>query len=402
MGAGRWLTESSSPTSSRCASSCPARRAARWGSRSGCCVPATGGRLRRGPDSRCPRRSRCCCSPTVRGRSAAPLGAGLLHGLKLVAVAIVAQAVWAWRARCAPTGRGHRLPCGRAAGAVRPAVGRPDRRNRAGWHRRVVAVPCASRRPQASASLVPVSRRARSARRCRASFCCCSDCRCSPPHVAGRRAVRRVLSLGRAGVRRRPRGVAAAARRGGDAGLGCRRHLPGRLRRRASRTGAAVHLRGLSGSGRRVAPARHRWRRAGAPRDLPAGDADPDRHVAVLGWLRRPAGAQAAMRGVNAAVVGLLGAALYEPGLDQLGLDAGRFRPGAGAFVLLVAWRAPPLVVVIRSAAEGPRCDSCSAGARLPTQRGRRPCVRGAARRLRPCAIIATSRAFLGPHVPTR
>ena len=30
-----------------------------------------------------------------------PAGTGLLHGLRLVAVAIVAQAVGAWRARCA-------------------------------------------------------------------------------------------------------------------------------------------------------------------------------------------------------------------------------------------------------------------------------------------------------------
>ena len=33
-----------------------------------------------------------------------PAGTGLLHGLKLVAVAIVAQAVWGWRARSALTG----------------------------------------------------------------------------------------------------------------------------------------------------------------------------------------------------------------------------------------------------------------------------------------------------------
>ena len=37
------------------------------------------------------------------GALSGPTGVGLLHGLKLVAVAIVAQAVWAWRARFAPT-----------------------------------------------------------------------------------------------------------------------------------------------------------------------------------------------------------------------------------------------------------------------------------------------------------
>ena len=39
-----------------------------------------------------------------------PLGTGLLHGLKLVAVAIVAQAVSAWRARYAPIGSAPRSP----------------------------------------------------------------------------------------------------------------------------------------------------------------------------------------------------------------------------------------------------------------------------------------------------
>ena len=37
---------------------------------------------------------RCSCFRLWRGALGGPLGAGLLHGLKLVAVAIVAQAVW--------------------------------------------------------------------------------------------------------------------------------------------------------------------------------------------------------------------------------------------------------------------------------------------------------------------
>lgn len=40
------------------------------------------------------------------GALGGPTGVGLLHGLKLVAVAIVAQAVWGWRGRYAPTGSG--------------------------------------------------------------------------------------------------------------------------------------------------------------------------------------------------------------------------------------------------------------------------------------------------------
>jgi chromate transporter len=69
--------------------------------------------------------------------------------------------------------------------------------------------------------------------------------------------------------------------------------------------------------------------------------------------LRMRVSAQAAMRGVNAAVVGLLGAALYNPlwTTSVKGpLDVALALIG---FVLLVAWRAPPLVVVLVSALGG-------------------------------------------------
>jgi chromate transporter len=68
---------------------------------------------------------------------------------------------------------------------------------------------------------------------------------------------------------------------------------------------------------------------------------------------RTRAGAQAVMRGVNAAVVGLLGAALYSPvwtSTVKTGADVGIALVG---FVLLTMWRAPPLVVVLVSAAAG-------------------------------------------------
>lgn len=63
--------------------------------------------------------------------------------------------------------------------------------------------------------------------------------------------------------------------------------------------------------------------------------------------------AQAIMRGVNAAVVGLLGAALYNPvwtGAVKSPADFGIVLVG---FVLLTAWRAPPLLVVVISAFGG-------------------------------------------------
>lgn len=68
---------------------------------------------------------------------------------------------------------------------------------------------------------------------------------------------------------------------------------------------------------------------------------------------RRRAGAQAVMRGVNAAVVGLLGAALYNPVWTTTVHSPRDFGIALVGFVLLVAWRAPPLVVVLFSAVAG-------------------------------------------------
>jgi chromate transporter len=63
--------------------------------------------------------------------------------------------------------------------------------------------------------------------------------------------------------------------------------------------------------------------------------------------------AQAAMRGVNAAVVGLLGAALYNPVWTTSVGTSGDFAIALIGFVLLVAWRMPPLIVVLVSACAG-------------------------------------------------
>jgi chromate transporter len=64
-------------------------------------------------------------------------------------------------------------------------------------------------------------------------------------------------------------------------------------------------------------------------------------------------GAQAAMRGVNAAVVGILGAALYDPVFTSTVKTSGDLAVALIGFVLLIAWRAPPLVVVVVSACGG-------------------------------------------------
>ena len=67
---------------------------------------------------------------------------------------------------------------------------------------------------------------------------------------------------------------------------------------------------------------------------------------------KRPA-AQAIMRGVNAAVVGLLGAALYNPVWTSSVIAPGDFGVALIGFVLLTVWRAPPLLVVIVRALGG-------------------------------------------------
>jgi chromate transporter len=69
--------------------------------------------------------------------------------------------------------------------------------------------------------------------------------------------------------------------------------------------------------------------------------------------LRKRAGAQAAMRGVNASVVGLLGAALYNPVWTSSVRTPGDFGVALIGFALLTAWRAPPLLIVVIGALGG-------------------------------------------------
>ena len=69
--------------------------------------------------------------------------------------------------------------------------------------------------------------------------------------------------------------------------------------------------------------------------------------------LRRVAAAQAAMQGANAAVVGILGAALYAPVFSGSIGDLGDFALALACFVLLVAWKTPPWIVVLLAAAGG-------------------------------------------------
>ena len=69
--------------------------------------------------------------------------------------------------------------------------------------------------------------------------------------------------------------------------------------------------------------------------------------------LRARSRARAAMAGVNAAVVGLLGAALYNPVWTSAVHTLPDFAVASAGFVLLIAWRAPALLVVALLAAAG-------------------------------------------------
>jgi chromate transporter len=69
--------------------------------------------------------------------------------------------------------------------------------------------------------------------------------------------------------------------------------------------------------------------------------------------LRRRPAAQAALRGVNAAVVGLLLAALYNPVWTSGITSAGDFALGVAAFLLLFMWKTPPWLVVVFCALGG-------------------------------------------------
>jgi chromate transporter len=69
--------------------------------------------------------------------------------------------------------------------------------------------------------------------------------------------------------------------------------------------------------------------------------------------LRRQPVAQAALKGVNAAVVGLLLAALYHPVWTAGITNAGDFSLAITGFLLLFMWQIPPWIVVMLSAAGG-------------------------------------------------
>jgi chromate transporter len=69
--------------------------------------------------------------------------------------------------------------------------------------------------------------------------------------------------------------------------------------------------------------------------------------------LRKRAAAQAAMRGTNAAVVGILVSALYDPVWTSAVLTPRDFALALAGFLLLTVWKLPPWIVVALLAAAG-------------------------------------------------
>ncbi|MEZ4501218.1 MAG: chromate efflux transporter [Dehalococcoidia bacterium] len=77
--------------------------------------------------------------------------------------------------------------------------------------------------------------------------------------------------------------------------------------------------------------------------------------AALPAWstLRSRPAAQSALRGVNAGVVGILGAALYDPIFTSAILRPADFALALAAFGLLAVWRLPPWIVVVLTALGG-------------------------------------------------
>ena len=69
--------------------------------------------------------------------------------------------------------------------------------------------------------------------------------------------------------------------------------------------------------------------------------------------LRRVGAVRNALLGINAAVVGLLLAAVYEPVWTSAILSATDFGLALAAFTLLVFWKTPPWLVVVLTALGG-------------------------------------------------
>jgi len=292
------------------------------------------------------------------GSLGGPIGAGLLHGLKLVAVAIVAQAVWGMARSLCPD----RERASIAAVAALVVLFSPSSLGQiaailfgavAGlvWCR---AAPPASGGPPAAHVAMPVSR-AVGASALALFAVLLAGVLLLPGRLSSQafdlfaafyRSGALVFGGGHVVLPLLREAFVAPGWIGDDAflaGYGAAQAVPGPLFTFSAYLGAMV------------TPQPHGI--AGAALGL-LGIFLPGILI-LIGTLpfwnafRSRAGAQAAMRGVKAAVVGVLGAALYNPVWTSSVKAPGDFAVALVGFVLLTAWRAPPLVVVLVSACGG-------------------------------------------------
>ena len=283
-----------------------------------------------------------------------PLGAGLLHGLKLVAVAIVAQAVWGMARSLCPD-RERASIATLSALIVLFSVSSVAQIGAIALGGVLGLRLCRQAPPTTDGHMaVPVSRRVGVA--ALAAFFILLIGLPIAQKLSGFTALALFDAFYRSGalvfggghvVLPLLREAFVAPGWVGDdaflAGYGVAQAVPGPLFTFAAYLGAVVH------------PAPHGI--AGAVLGL-FGIFLPGALV-LLGalpfWdgIRKRITAQAAMRGINAAVVGILGAALYNPLWVSAVNGPGDFGLALVGFVLLTAWRAPPLVVVIVSALGG-------------------------------------------------
>ena len=293
-------------------------------------------------------------------------GAGWVHGLKLAAVAVVAQAVWSMAGSLTPDWP--RRIVALAAAAVALAWATPFSQvaiiAAGALIGRLLLAPPAARRDQrrAQSDLAPDGpARAGRVRRAAAG----PPARCAAPEAA-RGAVRRVLPVRRPGVRRRPRRPAAAPRDGRRAGLG----------------------RATASSWPATAPPRpcpdrcSRSPRSSAPSPGPTPNGVPGAAIATVAiflpsfllifgalpfWdrLRASVDVRRALTGTNAAVVGILLAALVTPIWTSAITGPADIAVAAAALALLLTDRVPPVAVVgaVRARRPGAR-DRVTTGCR--------------------------------------
>jgi chromate transporter len=282
------------------------------------------------------------------GRLGDPGQAGWLHGLKLVAVAVVAQAVWGMaRSLCPDRARASVAVAGCLLVLAMPgALGQIGAILLGGAFGVATPAPPPDAAP---AAVLPVAIDRRVAIACLAAFALLLGGLPLAAGLADSQALRLVASFYRAGALVFGGGHVVlpllqqavvppgwVAQGTFLAGYGAAQAMPGPLFTFAAYLGAAEGpaphgaLGGLLASLAIFLPSFLLV--AGA---LPFWDA-----------LRRRARVQAALRGVNAAVVGVLLAALFTPVWTQAVASPHDFGVAVTAFLLLTAWRVPPWVVV--------------------------------------------------------